>query len=105
VERVSLVDVAAGATFTIGNPWIEALVDPFSNSGLIVHIPKGADQEVAQSERIPKSLEAICHMMLPPGHSTYLRRVEFRTEAIEPEDIGVWIDQVGKIRVRPDRIS
>jgi hypothetical protein len=102
VHGVTYINVASGATFIIGNP---PRFKSFWNSYLKVNISKEENQGVAQSGQIAKSLEAIREMMLPPGHSEDLRRVEIHIEDRKSEDPKVWIDEVSEIRARLDRSS
>jgi hypothetical protein len=105
VQRVSYIDVAARATLIIGNFRVGSPVKSFGNLALEVNIPKEEDQEMAQPGRLLKSLEAIRQMMLPPGYTTRLRQVEFHFEDIKPENVEIWIDQVGEFQAKLDKIS
>jgi hypothetical protein len=95
VRGLSHIEIATGATLSIGDSAVADLWKPYRNPILSVKIEKDAESGVAGTERITTSLGAIRKLMLSPELGVTLPQIELCTEDPDMANLDVWISQVG----------
>jgi hypothetical protein len=88
-RSISCVDIAAGATLSVGDVGVHRLFKPSQDSSLAIHIQDGA-----QRQRVEISNQAIREMILAPQSAETLLKVDFVVGNFNP---GIWVDQVSRL--------